>query len=147
MFRFCAVATWCSGLIKTDGNFSDIWFGHSSWFIDQGTSRIYKHYNFGYQNPAIVGKQLSFSSYPGYLSSLDDFYQIWDSRLVVIETSNSIFNLTLYKQVQPESLFAWHRVRLANLISKGGDEWGSVLNTYNSGTYNKCVKVSGRTTL
>jgi hypothetical protein len=69
--------THCSGLIKTDGNFSDIWFGHSAWFIFQGTNRIYKHYELNLNNDAARGQQMSFSSYPGYLSSLDDFYQIW----------------------------------------------------------------------
>lgn len=28
--------THCSGLIKIDGNYTDIWFGHSAWFIYQG---------------------------------------------------------------------------------------------------------------
>jgi hypothetical protein len=134
VMRHVHKTTHCSGLIKTDGNFSDIWFGHSAWFVYQGTSRIYKHYQLNYAQSEIVGHELSFSSYPGYLSSLDDFYQVWDSGLVVIETTNSIFNASLYKLVKPQSLFAWQRVRLANLISSGGEEWGSVLNSYNSGT-------------
>jgi len=35
----------------------------------------------------------------------------------VIETSNSIFNMTLYKAVVPQSLWAWQRVRLASMAA------------------------------
>jgi hypothetical protein len=54
----------CSGLVKITGNYSDIFFGHSAWFIFQSTLRIYKHYNFALNLPNVVGRQMSFSSYP-----------------------------------------------------------------------------------
>jgi len=79
---------------------------------------------------------MSFASYPAYLSSLDDFYSIWSSGLNMLETTNSIFNMSLYKLVVPQSLWAWQRVRNANLLARTGPEWGAALATYNSGTYN-----------
>ncbi len=45
---------------------------------------------------------MSFSSYAGMLESLDDFY-IMDSGLVMLQTTNSIFNESLYDQVLPET--------------------------------------------
>ena len=40
--------------------------------------------------------------------SMDDFY-ITDSRLVVLSTTNPIFNASLDQFVTPESLLAWQR--------------------------------------
>lgn len=131
----------CSSLFKTTGNFSDIFFGHSAWFIYQGTNRIYKHYRLDLHNPALVGTEVSFSSYPGYLESMDDFYQVWTTGIVVTETSNSIFNMSLYDLVVPQSLFAWQRVRMANLVAVNGSTWGDAFAYANSGTYNNAYGV------
>ncbi len=49
-----------------------------SWYTYSAMNRIYKHYAFkvaGSGRSVIpVTKVMSFSSYPAYLSSLDDFY-------------------------------------------------------------------------
>jgi hypothetical protein len=127
--------THCSSLIKVTGDFSDLFFGHSAWFIFQSTNRIYKSYSFPLSG-GFVGTEMSFSSYPAYLSSLDDYYAIWSSGIAVTETTNSIFNMSLYKLVVPQSLFAWHRVRAANLLATTGAQWAAVFSEYNSGTYN-----------
>ena len=37
-------------------------------------SRIFKHYAFTVSRETAATKVMTFSSYPGYLSSLDDFY-------------------------------------------------------------------------
>src|SRR5690349_5353977 len=95
-------------------------------------NRIYKHYKFELSSIAL---RESFSSYPGMLSSLDDFY-IMSSGLTMVQTTNSVFNMDLYSKVHPESLLAWQRVRLANEISKSGKEWYKNVKQFNSGTYN-----------
>ena len=107
----------CSALVKVTGDFSELFFAHVAWFIFQSTTRIFKHYNFALHQPEVAGREMSFSSYPAYLSSLDDWYAVWDSGIAVLETTNNVFNKSLYAAVQPESLFAWHRVRLANLLA------------------------------
>jgi len=134
-FRKFAQQGHCSALVKVPGDYSDLWAGHSSWFTYGAMNRIYKQYNFDLTADFIVARKLSFSSYPGFLESLDDFY-IMDSGLVMLETSNGIFNQSLYDLVQPKSLFAWQRVRLANHMAHDGMEWGKYIRDYNSGTYN-----------
>jgi len=68
----------------------------------------------------------------GLVQSLDDFYQL-DSKLVMLQTTNEIFDAELYDQVSPHSLLAWQRVRVANMMSDSGREWYSKVRKYNSG--------------
>jgi len=56
--------------------------------------------------------------------------------LVVLETSNAILNRSLYDLVKPQSLLAWHRIRVANMVANNGKEWSDIIKRYNSGTYN-----------
>ena len=51
----------------------------------------------------------------------------------MLQTTNSLFNTSLLKYVSTESLLAWHRVRLANLMARSGKEWAEIYTQYNSG--------------
>ena len=53
--------------------------------------------------------------------------------MVMLQTTNNIFNASLYKQVVPQSLMAWQRVRIANMMAHGGQQWSQILDKYNSG--------------
>ncbi len=79
-----------------------------------------------------------FSSYPGIIQSIDDFYMLPrpEQALVVTETTNSICDGSLYKNIVPESLLTWHRVLVANLLAEGGETWTDLAMRHNSGTYN-----------
>lgn len=125
----------CSALIKVLPGFENIYFAHSSWYTYAAMLRIYKHWDFNIKDEYTFSKRLSFSSYPGFLESLDDFY-ILSSGLILLQTTNSVYNKTLLKQVVPETLLAWQRVRVANMMAKGGKEWAQIFSKYNSGTYN-----------
>ena len=57
----------------------------------------------------------------------------WFSGMVMIQTTNDVFNTSLLKFVSSNSLLAWHRVRLANLMAHSGKEWSDVYKQYNSG--------------
>lgn len=68
----------------------------------------------------------------GFLVSLDDFY-ILSSGLVLLQTTNSVYNKTLLKLVTPEALLAWQRVRVANMMASNGKQWAETFSKYNSG--------------
>lgn len=126
----------CSGFIRVAGDLSDIMFGHSSWFVYPVMVRIYKHYDWsGLTGSWRQSSYSSLSSYPGTLESVDDFYML-GSGLAVIQTTNGIFNMSLYDDLTPSSVLAWQRVLAANLISSNGKDWADALDTHNSGTYN-----------
>jgi len=114
---------------------SDLLTGHSSWFTFGAMNRIFKHYYFDFHGDFIAAKKVSFSSYPGFLESLDDFYMM-DSGLAMVQTTNSILDQSIYDLVTPESLFAWQRVRLACSMAHTGKEWAELFKLHNSGTYN-----------
>jgi hypothetical protein len=125
----------CSALVKVADDLSEIYAGHSSWFVYSNMLRIFKHYSFPLANKGLAAVEVSFSSYPGTLSSLDDFYTM-SSGLIMLQTTNGVVDTSLYDQIQPESLLAWYRVRAANMLAHDGQEWGAVVDFHNSGTYN-----------
>ena len=116
------------------GNFSDLFMGHSSWYTYTATNRIFKHYSFEYKSSNVAAQKVSFSSYPGYLESLDDFYMM-SSGLGMVQTSISFSNHSFYDLVKPESLLAWQRVRAAHVVAKTGEEWHRAVSVAHSGTY------------
>ena len=103
-------------------------------------NRIYKHYNFQLADKSTAAKQVSFSSYPGFLESLDDFY-LMDSGLGMVQTTNNVFNSALYEKITTHSLLAWYRVRAATQMAHTGQEWYETVKRYNSGTYNNMVSI------
>jgi hypothetical protein len=75
-----------------------------------------------------------------------------------METTNAVFNLTLYDSItvwivflslpfsrlfvitiQPSSLMCWIRTIVSNRMANSGAEWVQIMQRYNSGTYNNQV--------
>ena len=126
----------CSAIIRVAGEpwFEDLLFGHSSWFTYAATNRIFKHYHFDLADASTAAKGVSFSSYPGFLESLDDFYML-SSGLGWTQTSNGVYNNSLFDLVKPQSMLAWQRVRIASVMAHSGEEWWQTVKTAASGTY------------
>ena len=59
----------------------------------------------------------------------------------MLQTTNSLFNQSLYDSVTPHSILAWQRVRVASLLGKTGNEWHTYMGTENSGTYENMYMV------
>lgn len=130
----------CSALIKVKDDLTDIFFGHNTWANYVKMSRIFKEYHLNFSKIRVKAQTIRFSSYPGTLGSLDDYY-ITSTKLGVMETTNSIFNMELYDLIVPESLFFWHRAQTANRMSENGKEWTEIYAKHNSGTYNNQIMI------
>jgi len=124
----------CSAFIKPLGN--ELYSAHTTWVFASMMNRIFKHISLPFSsNSLIVSNQVSFSSYPTQIASADDFYKT-DTGLVVIETTNNIFNRTLYQALSHRSLLSWTRSTLANRAARNGNDWARLFAIFNSGTYN-----------
>lgn len=96
LFRKIALSGKCSALVKVAADLSDIYMGHATWDSYTAMLRVYKHYRFDLRElrPAANPLSMSFSSYPGEVFSDDDFF-VLSSGLVVLQTTNKIFNVSL----------------------------------------------------
>lgn len=133
--QYLSLSGMCSALIVFTPGLENLYMSHVTWFTYSASMRIFKHYNFPLKNNPWPSPKVSFSSYPGFLISVDDFYML-GSRMVMLQTTNNIFNTSLYAQVTPQTLPAWYRVRAANHLATSGDDWATVVSKHNSGTYN-----------
>lgn len=124
----------CSALIRVLPGFQDLLWGHATWDAYSAMNRIFKHTEL----PALDGgarRKTSMSSFPGYLSSIDDWYMT-SSGLAIMETTNGVFEPSLYAEVTPQSVLSWLRSKLANHVASDGPAWVAAFSKYNSGTYN-----------
>ena len=79
---------------------------------------------------------VSFSSTPGYLSSVDDYY-LSSNGIYVSETTNGFYNTSLYAEVPDTgTTLSWMRCMIATFTAKNGQEWTHTFGRFNSGTYN-----------
>eukprot|EP00889_Picochlorum_renovo_P005240 jgi/Picre1/32270/NNA_007616.t1 len=90
----------CSALVKLAPDLSDIYMGHSTWDSYTAMLRIYKHYTFNLTELQPAAQHMSFSSYPGEVFSDDDFF-ILGSRLVLLQTTNKMFNRDVLQRWTP----------------------------------------------
>lgn len=100
--------------------------------------RIFKRYSFPILRHGFAELHYStyFSSSPGLLSSVDDFFVVSGyANLGVIETTNSLFNLKLLDLVVPSTVLSWMRSTASNQLANSGSEWPSIFAKYHSGTY------------
>uniref|UniRef100_A0A1I7X5J0 Phospholipase B-like n=1 Tax=Heterorhabditis bacteriophora TaxID=37862 RepID=A0A1I7X5J0_HETBA len=82
------------------------------------------------------GYATSMASYPGLLYSSDDF-TLMSSGLAIIETTISVFNVSLFNHTQAVGqLPTWVRAIVSNQLARDAREWCSLYSKYNSGTYN-----------
>ena len=125
----------CSAIVKLSKNFSDIWFGHNTWNYYVLMIRIFKEYRFVSNKGNEKSITSIFSSYPGALSSIDEFYFL-DSKLVVMGTSNNIYKNHLFDLIKYDSILIWVRQIVANRLASSAEDWAEIFKRENSGTNN-----------
>mmetsp|Transcript_19246 Transcript_19246/g.25067 ORF Transcript_19246/g.25067 Transcript_19246/m.25067 type:complete len:374 (+) Transcript_19246:475-1596(+) len=127
----------CSSLFKVTED--DIYFGHDTWdTYATAAPRIFKHISLPVRRGAETVPYLnSFSSSPGFVASIDDYYLLsGSSRLAVIETSNEVYNTSVYSLLSPETNMCWVRSMVANMLATNGSDWSTQFARFHSGTYN-----------
>ena len=126
----------CSSLIKIAPDLSDVWFGHSTWSGYNRLIKMFKEYRYfpGGIFP-VKANTILVSGYPGVINSNDDFY-ITSANLYVAETTNNVFNTSLFDLLTPESFTCWLRTMIALRLANNGKEWCKIFQRFNSGTYN-----------
>ncbi|EFA83013.1 phospholipase B-like protein [Heterostelium album PN500] len=133
--EYMATGGHCTALIKLTSNYSDLIVAHTTWADYSDMIRIYKRIIIPVSSTP-NGYETLFASYPGLLVSIDDFYMIRPSKLMLTETLNSILNQTLYTLIKPQSLLYWVRNLVANRLSSNGFDWVYYYIQNNSGTNN-----------
>ena len=126
----------CSSLIKVAPDFSNVWFGHSTWSGYNRLIKMFKEYRYypGKKFP-VKANTILVSGYPGVINSNDDFY-ITSANLYVAETTNHVFNTSLFDILTPESFTCWMRTMIALRLADNGKSWCEIFKKLNSGTYN-----------
>ena len=97
--------------------------------------RVFKIYNLNLKISNFTLNNMKFTSRPGDLNSKDDYY-VLSNKMVVLETSLAIYNLSLYKNLKNQTIPKWMRTNIANRISNSGSEWIKNFFYLNSGTHN-----------
>ena len=130
-----ALRTHCTSLVKLLADGSDIFFAHTTWATYNTLVRSFKHYNFNFDTErGALARRISFSGFAGSLASVDDFY-VTDTGLAVMETSFSVYNMSLYKLLKPQTLLTWVRAMVASRTASSGKQWAEIFAEENSGTY------------
>ena len=129
----------CTALVRLTPANSDLFIGHTTWGDYSKMSRVYKYYRFdlplSFQSHELMG----FSSYPGCVSSTDDFYMM-DNGLAVMDTTLEVLNPKLYSRVMDDPgrprLPKFLHVMAVNRVAKTGMQWTSMMAEENTGTGN-----------
>ncbi|EAN81944.1 putative lysosomal/endosomal membrane protein p67 [Trypanosoma cruzi] len=116
----------CSALVKVTEY--DIYFSHATWSSFNSMLRQYKTYR-------VEHRTVTMSSYPGMIHSIDDWYMT-SERLAVMETTNGIYNDSLYAYLNPKTVSEFLRVMIANFLATDSPSWVKYFSLNNSGTYN-----------
>lgn len=103
-------------------------------------TRIFKYYSFPLGDGAqTMAKTIGMSSYPGIISSTDDFYMM-DSNLVIADTSLEILDPSVYDKVQLFPLAPhvpnFMHILAVNRMAKTASNWANLYSKANTGTYN-----------
>eukprot|EP00672_Neobodo_designis_P008299 CAMPEP_0174878032 /NCGR_PEP_ID=MMETSP1114-20130205/82555_1 /TAXON_ID=312471 /ORGANISM="Neobodo designis, Strain CCAP 1951/1" /LENGTH=597 /DNA_ID=CAMNT_0016113419 /DNA_START=40 /DNA_END=1833 /DNA_ORIENTATION=- len=122
----------CSALLKLTSD--DLFFAHDTWTGFNAMIRQFKTY-------VLPPGTVVMSSYPGVISSIDDWYMTGHG-LAVMETTNGFTNASLYDFILPTQVSEFNRAMIGNYIAETPLEWMNIFNTSNSGTYNNQYMVA-----
>lgn len=126
----------CSALVRLTAGTEDLLVGHTTWSDYSKMTRIFKYYDLELPGSATAARLAAFSSYPGCISSTDDFYML-QSGLLVMDTSIEILDPKVYSMpARPPraQLPTFVHVMAVNRMAKTGVHWTVLMAEQNSGT-------------
>lgn len=123
----------CSGLLRASED--TLYLSQDAWFFLGSMNRVMKTYTLNLADADTHAQTVTFSSYPGFSFSFDDWL-VTDKGLYIIETTNNIYNTDLYNRCSSSSLLSWVRSQVATRMARTPRQWTELFARYNSGTYN-----------
>uniref|UniRef100_A0A7S0G106 Phospholipase B-like n=1 Tax=Pyrodinium bahamense TaxID=73915 RepID=A0A7S0G106_9DINO len=126
----------CSAFVRVaDGN-QDLFVGHTTWDDYSKMTRIFKYYKFNLEKANTVATHIAFSSYPGVVSSTDDFY-LTDSGLVMMETSIEVLDPSVWDAIPDFAvsprLPSFVHIMITNRMAKSAAEWVRLFKSADTG--------------
>lgn len=126
----------CSALVRVSAMNKDLFVGHTTWSDYSKMTRLWKHYNLHFPGSWQASSKISFSSYPGCISSTDDYYML-SAGLVVMDTSLEILNERIYDRIPefPSNAYVptFLHVMAVNRMAQSGPHWVSLFSEKNAG--------------
>lgn len=127
-----------SGFVRLLQDNSDIFVGHSTRSDYSKMTRIFKYYKFPLPGAGTAGRTIAFSSYPGAVTSTDDFYAM-DSGLSVMQASLEVLNKEawnrLFANLKPR-IPSFVHIMATNRLAQTAGEWSRIFESGNPGTFN-----------
>jgi len=128
----------CTAFVRLGKENSDLFVGHTTWDDYSKMTKMFKYYDFSLPYPTAASK-VAMSSYPGCVSSTDDWYML-SSGLVVADTTLEILNPLLYDRI-PEFPSNAHiptfmHVMIVNRMARTAPQWTVLFSEKNSGLFN-----------
>eukprot|EP00933_Yihiella_yeosuensis_P076555 TRINITY_DN8637_c0_g1_i1.p1 TRINITY_DN8637_c0_g1~~TRINITY_DN8637_c0_g1_i1.p1 ORF type:complete len:685 (+),score=160.76 TRINITY_DN8637_c0_g1_i1:130-2184(+) len=128
----------CSALVRLADGDMDLFMGHTTWDDYSKMTRVFKYYNFSLPAAETSATQVAFSSYPGVISSTDDFY-IMNSGIAVQETSLEMIDPLTWDRVLDfpahGSIPNFMHLMIANRMAKSSPHWARLFSRVNTGTF------------
>eukprot|EP00931_Biecheleriopsis_adriatica_P105978 TRINITY_DN80495_c0_g1_i1.p1 TRINITY_DN80495_c0_g1~~TRINITY_DN80495_c0_g1_i1.p1 ORF type:complete len:662 (-),score=161.32 TRINITY_DN80495_c0_g1_i1:24-1721(-) len=128
----------CSALVRLAEGDRDLLMGHTTWDDYSKMTRIFKFYNFSMPAAETSATRIAFSSYPGAVTSTDDFY-VMSSGITTMETSLEILDPTVWDKVHDFPRFAsipnFMHLMAVNRMAKSSAHWAKLFSKANTGTF------------
>jgi len=129
----------CSAFVRLASNNADLLVGHTTWDDYSEMTRIFKYYNFPLDAAGTMSPLIAMSSYPGLISSTDDFY-IASSGLAIMDTTLEVLEEHIWDKVTdfPNNAHIpnFMHVMATNRLAKSATQWAQIFKKVNTGTLN-----------
>lgn len=119
----------CSALVRLSNSAANLFVGHTTWEPYTEMTRVIKYYNFPYR--ATPARILALTSYPGAITSTDDFI-LTSSGLAIVETSIDVRNRQIFndnRHIHLDRAPDFMAPLVASRLSSWGKDWSEITRT------------------